>query len=54
MRVPIGSFFDMKSPLTPPTDVTLLDILIEKDNGLSVPVEAGKIAFAIPILERLK
>lgn len=54
VRVPIGSFFDMKSPLTPPSDVTLLDILIEKDNGLSVPVEAGKIAFAIPIFGKIE
>ena len=49
VRVPIGSFADMRSPLTPPTNVTMLDISLEEGAELVVPIEAGHAAFVMPI-----
>ncbi|HBO5502931.1 TPA: pirin family protein [Pseudomonas aeruginosa] len=49
VRIPIGGFHGVKSPLDPPTDVTLLDITLGENSYLSIPVEAGKIAFVIPV-----
>jgi redox-sensitive bicupin YhaK (pirin superfamily) len=49
VRVPLGRFGDKKSPLAPPTDVTLLDISLDADAELVVPVSAGQTAFVLPI-----
>jgi redox-sensitive bicupin YhaK (pirin superfamily) len=49
VRVPLGSYGDARSPLTPPTEVTLLDIFIDEGAELHVPVTAGHNAFAMPI-----
>lgn len=49
VRVPVGSFADAHAPLTPPTDVTMLDISLEDGAELVVPVAAGQCAFALPI-----
>ncbi len=49
VRVPIGHFADVHSPLAPPTDVTLLDIALEEGAELTVPIEAGHVAFVMPI-----
>lgn len=49
VRVPVGSFADALSPLTPPTDVTMLDISLEEGAELAVPIEAGHAAFVMPI-----
>ena len=49
VRVPAGSFGDVRSPLNPPTDVTMLDISLEEGAVLEVPVTAGHCAFVMPI-----
>ncbi len=49
VRVPLGSFAEARSPLTPPTDVTMLDISLEEGTELTVPIEAGHAAFVMPI-----
>ena len=49
IRVPLGSFDGVQSPLTPPTDVTLLDITLEAGAELDLPVPAGQRAFFMPI-----
>jgi len=49
VRVPVGSFNDARSPLNPPTEVTMLDISLEEGAELTVPVAAGHCAFVMPI-----
>ncbi|HDZ2453961.1 TPA: pirin family protein [Klebsiella pneumoniae] len=49
IHVPLGSYADMHSPLTPPTEVTLLDIALEENAEVKVPVPAGHLLFAMPI-----
>jgi redox-sensitive bicupin YhaK (pirin superfamily) len=49
IRVPLGSFGVLHSPLLPPTEVTLLDISIENGTELTLPVSAGHTAFIMPI-----
>lgn len=49
VRVPVGGFDGLCSPLTPPTDVTLLDITLDAGGELTLPVAAGERAFLMPI-----
>jgi len=49
VRVPFGSFGGMHSPLAPPTEITLLDISLEADAELELPLAAGQRAFVMPI-----
>jgi redox-sensitive bicupin YhaK (pirin superfamily) len=49
IRVPLGSFGGVRSPLTPPTKVDLLDISIEPDAQVVIPLSEGKAAFVMPI-----
>lgn len=49
VRVPLGHFGEFRSPMYPPTDVTLLDIRLEDGAELSVPIAAGESAFIMPI-----
>ncbi|KAF1710144.1 pirin family protein [Pseudoxanthomonas sacheonensis] len=49
VRVPLGGFGDGRSPLNPPTEVTMLDISLEEGAELAVPVAAGHCAFVMPI-----
>ncbi|RDJ98780.1 pirin family protein [Paraburkholderia lacunae] len=49
VRVPLGSFDGVHSPLTPPTEVTLLDITLEAGAELTLPVATGERAFFMPI-----
>lgn len=49
VRVPLGSFDGVRSPLAPPTKVTLLDITLEAGAELDLPVPAGQRAFFMPI-----
>ncbi|MDM0066885.1 pirin family protein [Variovorax sp. J31P207] len=49
VRVPLGSFGGVRSPLTPPTDVTLLDVTLEENAELEVTVPAGQRAFFMPV-----
>jgi len=54
IRVPIGAFGEARSPLSPPTEVCLLDISLDDDAELSVPVSAGHSAFVMPIFGALE
>lgn len=49
VRVPVGSYADVISPLNPPIEVTMLDISLEHDAELTVPISAGYSAFIMPI-----
>lgn len=49
VRVPVGSFGHARSPLNPPTEVTMLDISLEEGGELTVPVAPGHRAFVMPI-----
>jgi redox-sensitive bicupin YhaK (pirin superfamily) len=50
VRVPLGSFDDGRSPMTPPTRVTLLDVSLDEGAELAIPVAAGERAFFMPIV----
>ncbi|HHT8903886.1 pirin family protein [Burkholderia cenocepacia] len=45
-----GNFGRVRSPLNPPTDVTILSISIDKGAVVEVPVASGECAFVMPIL----
>lgn len=49
IRIPVGRYGDKSSQLTPPTDVTLLDITLETNAEITIPLSAGHTMFAIPI-----
>jgi redox-sensitive bicupin YhaK (pirin superfamily) len=49
VRVPAGSFGDTRSPLNPPSDVTMLEISLEEGAELAVQVAAGHCTFVMPI-----
>jgi redox-sensitive bicupin YhaK (pirin superfamily) len=49
IRIPLGSFDGVPSPLAPPTEVTLLDITLEAGAELDLPIAAGQRAFFMPI-----
>jgi redox-sensitive bicupin YhaK (pirin superfamily) len=49
VRVPVGSLAQARSPLAPPTDVTMLDISLEEGAELTVPILSGHCAFVMPI-----
>lgn len=54
IRVPIGSFGEVRSPLLPPTDVCLLDISLDEGANLSIPVSNGHSVFVMPIFGTLE
>lgn len=49
VRIPVGGFGKTRSPLVPPTDVTLLDITVRPGRSLAIPIAAGERAFFLPI-----
>ncbi len=49
IRVPLGNFGQNRSPLTPPTEVNLLDIDLDEGAELTLPVTAMHSAFVLPI-----
>ncbi|WP_336779086.1 pirin family protein [Pantoea sp. USHLN256] len=49
IRIPLGSFGGKHSPMNPPTQVTLLDISIQANAEITVPIPADHILFAMPI-----
>ena len=49
IRAPLGAYAAVRSPLTPPTEVSLLDISLEQGSEVIVPVAAGHNAFVMPI-----
>lgn len=54
IRVPVGSFGEVRSPLLPPTDVCLLDISLDEGAKLSIPVSTGHSVFIMPIFGTLE
>jgi redox-sensitive bicupin YhaK (pirin superfamily) len=49
IRVPLGQYGDISSPLGTPTQLNLFDIRLNRDAELSVPIAAGQNCFIIPI-----
>lgn len=49
IRVPLGSYQDTHSPISPPTAVTMLDLSLEDSAELLLPVLTGQSAFILPI-----
>lgn len=49
IRVPLGAFGEIASPLSLPTDVRLLDILLEAGSEAEIPIPDGHVAFVVPI-----
>ncbi|WP_233809616.1 pirin family protein [Paraburkholderia sp. HP33-1] len=49
VRVPAGAFASAQSPLNLPTPVTMLDISLDDDATLEVPIPAGHVGFVMPI-----
>jgi hypothetical protein len=49
VRVPLGRFGDARSPLSPPTDITLLDVGLDEGASLTIPVPTGEAAFVLPV-----
>ncbi|PSS58443.1 pirin family protein [Pseudomonas sp. BBP2017] len=49
IRVPLGGFADVVSPLSPPTDVRMLDITLEQGSEVQIPVPQGHVAFVMLI-----
>ena len=54
IRVPTGVFGDTESPLNPPTNVTMLDISLDDQATLELPVAAGHVGFVMPIFGTVK
>lgn len=54
VRVPLGSFGNLRSPLRPPTEVSLVDISLDDGANLSVPISTGHSAFIMPIFGTLE
>lgn len=54
VRVPLGSFGNLRSPLRPPTEVSLVDISLDDGANLSIPISAGHSAFIMPIFGTLE
>lgn len=54
IRVPLGSYGEVSSPLQAPTNVTLLDITLDDSAEISIPIASGKSAFVLPIIGDVK
>lgn len=54
IRVPLGSFEHIRSPITPPTEVTMLDITLDKNTEFTIHVPTGLNAFFILISGALR
>jgi redox-sensitive bicupin YhaK (pirin superfamily) len=49
IRVPLGGYAALRSPLLPPTEVALLDISFDDKAEMTVPIEVGDDFFVMPI-----
>jgi len=49
VRVPLGSYGGVRSPLRPPTDVDMYDISLDDGAELVLPIAPGQVAFVMPI-----
>ena len=54
VRVPLGSYAEVSSPLQTPTEVSLLDITVDDGAEILIPIAAGKSAFVLPIIGNVK
>ncbi len=54
IRVPLGGFGDTYSPLSPPTEVTLLDISLDEGAELVMPISSDYASFVMPIFGTLE
>lgn len=53
IRVPLGEYGTARSPITPPTHINLLDITLESDAKLPVPIATHHNCFVIPVRGRI-
>lgn len=49
VRIPAGDFQGIKSPLLPPEEITILDISLEKNAVIELPLSADHCAFILPV-----
>lgn len=49
VRVPVGTFGDVSSPLVPPTTVTMLEVSMVEGAAMELPIQAGETLFVMPI-----
>lgn len=49
VRIPVGEFNGVQSPLKTPTDVTLLDITLHAGASINLQVKANHNAFVLPV-----
>lgn len=49
VRVPVGTFGDVSSPLVPPTTVTMLEVSMVEGAAMELPIPAGETLFVMPI-----
>jgi redox-sensitive bicupin YhaK (pirin superfamily) len=49
VRVPLGSYEGLESPLETPTDVTMLEVCLNPGAAWSLQIPAGDVLFALPI-----
>ena len=54
VRVPLGSYAEVSSPLQTPTEVSLLDITVDDGAAVLIPIATGKSAFVLPIIGNVK
>jgi redox-sensitive bicupin YhaK (pirin superfamily) len=54
IRVPLGAFDTVRSPLKTPTQLTLLDIRLEAKASTTVPIPENANCFVLPILGAVK
>jgi len=49
VRVPVGTFGDVRSPLVPPTAVSMLEVTMVQGAAMELPIHAGETLFVMPI-----
>jgi redox-sensitive bicupin YhaK (pirin superfamily) len=49
IRVPLGEFGSVRSPMTPPTRLNLIDVTLDPGASIAVPVAGGENAFVVPV-----
>lgn len=52
IRVVLGAFEETRSPMTPPTALTLLDISMEAGASQQIPIPSGHNVFVVPVKGR--
>jgi len=49
VRVPLGEYAGVQSPISPPTPVTVLDVALDAGSEFVASIPAGEAAFVLPI-----